>query len=168
MNYCFIGLPGAGKSFFGRNFAAHRGISFVDGDEVIFQQTGKTISQLLTALGNEKFLVLEEGALLSLEGVKDSAISPGGSVIYSEKVKSLLKKISTVIFLDASFELWKKNLRDPTTVVGLKEKGLLGVFSERRLLYLKYADVIVPLVKILSAKEGIKLIEEKLLAHEKK
>ena len=53
-------------------------------------------------------------------------------------------------------------------VFGLKKKGLEGVFSERRLLYLKYADVIVPLVKILSAKEGIKLIEEKLLAHEKK
>jgi shikimate kinase len=146
MNVTLIGMSGVGKSRIGRELSNKVGYNFIDIDEIIERSNGKKLQEMIDELGNEKFLKIEEKAILGIGRIDDSVISPGGSSIYSEKAMNSLKSISKIVFLSATLEEIKKRTSNFSKrgIVGL-EMGLEKLFDQRLPLYKKYADITIDL-----------------------
>ncbi len=159
MNVTLIGMPGAGKSTIGKKAAEVLSYRFIDIDDALEQKEGLRIPQLLASKGEKLFLEMEGEAVLSLDLKDDCIISPGGSIVYVKKAMAFLKKRSIVVFLDYPLSVIKKRLNDvPRGIVGLGEKNLEEIYSERQALYRKYADVIIELTEKSTPEEVIKEI----------
>jgi len=145
MNVTLIGMSGVGKSRIGHLLSKKLNYHFIDVDRLLEAANNKTLQNLIDCLGDEKFLELEEAAILSIGEIKYSIVSPGGSSIYSKKAMAFLKRISTVVFLDASLEEIKRRTADFSGrgMVGLRARGLEAVFTERLPLYKRYTDVTI-------------------------
>ncbi len=145
MNVTLIGMSGVGKSRIGELLSKRLNYRFIDVDRIIEEAQNRKLRDLVDCLGDEKFLALEEKAILSLGAVCNCVISSGGSSVYSGRAMGFLKGISVVVFLDASLEEIERRTVDFSErgVVGLKERGLEGVFLERLPLYRRYADVTI-------------------------
>jgi len=161
LNITLIGMAGAGKSTIGRALAKHLGYTFIDVDHLIREKTGMPLQTLIDKEGDVAFIRFEEEAILRIEQVDRSVISPGGSVIYSEKAMTHLKTISKIIFLDTAFRSIAKRLPNARKrgIVGLRDRSLKELFEERVVLYQKYADFSIKL----NGKENIQEITEKII-----
>ena len=147
MNITLIGMSGVGKSRIGQLLAKTMNYSFIDVDKVIEKTNDRKLQELIDFLGDEKFIELEEKAILSIGRIDNSVISPGGSSIYSIAAMNFLKSNSKIVFLNASLEEIKSRNLDFSKrgIVGLKGKGLESLFEERLPLYKRYADVTIDL-----------------------
>jgi shikimate kinase len=162
MNITLIGMSGVGKSRIGQLLAEKLHYSFIDIDRVMEKNSGKKLQELIDCLGDAKFIETEEDAILSIEKVSDTVISPGGSAIYSERAMNFLKGTSTVVFLNAPLEEIKRRTPDFSQrgIVGLKEKGLERLFDERLPLYKGYADITINIENLSDSQIIDKLIEK--------
>ncbi|HET8686365.1 MAG TPA: shikimate kinase [Methanosarcina sp.] len=161
MNITLIGMAGAGKSTIGRVLAKRLGYTFIDVDYLIRENTGMPLQTLIDKEGDSAFIRFEEEAILRLGQVDRCVISPGGSVVYSEKSMEHLKKISKIIFLDTAFRSIARRLPNARKrgIVGLRDRSLKELFEERMVLYQKYADYSIKL----KGKENIPEIVEKIV-----
>jgi len=147
MNITLIGMAGAGKSMIGKRLATRLGYQFIDPDEIIEKKMNLKLQEIIDRFGEDRFLEIEEQAIVELGPIHQAIISPGGSVVYSEKAMRFLKENSGVIFLDAPFEGIERHIPDQSKrgIIGLKKKDLRTLFQERRSLYQKYADITITL-----------------------
>ncbi len=143
-NLAIIGMTSAGKSAVGKILARELNFKFIDIDKILEKQTGFTPKQFIEKFGEKKFLDAEEGVALALSDLSETVISTGGSVIYSEKAMEYLSKISIIIFLDTPLKLIKS--RQPSLnrkgIIGLRNNNFDELYSERYILYKKYANKI--------------------------
>ena len=148
-NITFIGMPFSGKSFLARELSDEYQVLDID---ILLEEKHKSkLSDILKNVGTNKFIELEEKCILDLPHEFINTIySPGGSVIYSEKIMNHFKKISKIIFLDVSFSLldnrkseFEKINGDTRGIVYKKDQTFKDLFDERYPLYLKYADIII-------------------------
>jgi len=142
MNITLIGMAGAGKSTIGKALAKRLNYTFIDVDGMITKKTGMPLQALIDKQGDSALIRFEEEAILELEQVDNCIISPGGSVVYSEKAMEHLKKISKIVFLDAPFRSIVRRIPNARKrgIVGLRDRSLKELFEERLVLYRKYAD----------------------------
>jgi shikimate kinase len=147
MNITLIGMAGAGKSTIGRVLAKQLGYTFIDVDLLIKENTGMPLQALIDKQGDLALIKFEEEAILRLNQVDSCVISPGGSVVYSEKAMQHLKEISKIIFLNAPFRIIIRRLPNVRKrgIVGLRDRSLKELFEERMILYQKYADYSIKL-----------------------
>jgi shikimate kinase len=165
MNVSLVGMSGVGKSRVGLLLSKRLGYRFIDVDRLIEEVNGKRLQDLIDCLGDAKFLELEENAILGIGMVCDSVISPGGSSIYSVRAMCFLKGISKVVFLDASLKEIRRRTVDFSGrgIVGLREKGLEGLFLERLPFYQRYADVTINVANLSDEAIVDRIIESILL-----
>jgi shikimate kinase len=142
MNITLIGMAGVGKSTIGRALAQRLDYTFIDVDCLITEKAGMTLQALIDKQGDLALIRFEEEAILKLDQVDECIISPGGSVIYSEKAMEHLKKMSKIVFLDAPFRSIVKRIRNTRNrgIVGLRDRSLKELFEERVILYKGFAD----------------------------
>ena len=157
MNLTLVGMPGAGKSSIGKAVASRLNLRFIDTDELIRQRTGLTIGESLARLGDELFIQLEEKVVLQLGNFDNCVVSPGGSVIYSQKAMDFLKQRSLVIFLTVPVEVILDRVEPQRGVVRLQDKSLKDLFNERLPLYEKYAN------QTISANRDVRLVAEEIV-----
>ncbi len=140
-NIILNGMPGVGKSTVGQLLAKRLGLAFLDTDVFIQDRMRKSLQALIRKYGASGFCQLEEKHILSLN-VSSHVIAPGGSVVYKERAMQHLRANGTVVYLDLSVQQLKKRLEDVHArgVVIAEGQTIEGLFSERRPLYLKYAD----------------------------
>lgn len=100
-NIIIIGMPGCGKSTFGKALARKLGCPFYDADDVIVRQEGKTIPELF-AISEDCFRDAEVRASRFLADKKGIVVACGGGVIKRPENISIFKKTGTVFFLDRS------------------------------------------------------------------
>jgi shikimate kinase len=164
MNITLIGMSGVGKSRIGQLLAEKLHYSFIDIDRLMEKNSGTKLQEIIDCLGDRKFIEAEAEAILSIGKVSDTVISPGGSAIYSERALEFLKRISTVVFLNASLGEIKRRTPNFSQrgIVGLKEKGLERLFEERQPLYKRYADVTIN-IENQSAEQIVDMLVERLL-----
>ena len=143
-NITLIGMPASGKSSVGVVLAKRLGKSFVDFDIVIKEQYRMKLKEIIAKNGQDGFRQIEDEVNAKLQ-VENSIISPGGSVIYGEKAMENLKNISTVIYLELSYNAIKSRLGDLNERGVTLKKGqtLKSLYNERVPLYKKYADITV-------------------------
>ena len=164
MNITLIGMTGAGKTSMGQELAKRLDFRFIDVDELIEKKFNLILQEIVDLYGDQSFIEIEEQAVLDLDPMDRSVISPGGSVIYSAKAMEFLSQNSTVIFLDASFESIRKRIHNQSSrgIIGLKGRKLLDLFEERRPLYQKYAERTIVLRDDLDRDAVVKEILQKL------
>lgn len=109
-----IGMPGAGKSFWGKAIADKMQTSFFDLDDEIEKEEQRTISKIFEQDG-ESYFRKQESIVLSniiLSAQKPFVLSTGGGTPIDEANFNLLKQHGVIIYLKASPELLLANLQD--------------------------------------------------------
>ena len=102
MNLILAGPPGTGKTTLGRLCAKLLGYTFVDTDEEISKQTGKSIAEIFSAQGEDVFRDIESNTLAKIIKYKNSVISLGGGTLLSDINRSIAKDHGVLICLRAS------------------------------------------------------------------
>jgi len=80
-NIVLVGFMGTGKTCVGKLLAGKLGMSFVDMDDVIEKQEGKSISLIFAEDGEPYFRKLERKLVRELSCKKDLVIGAGGGVV---------------------------------------------------------------------------------------
>lgn len=151
MNLTLIGMAGAGKSYVGKQVAEKTGLEFVDIDDVLEVQYGKTIQEILEEVGEQEYLEREARALMgATQGRDNLLVSPGGSIVYRDDAMAHVAAISKVVYLKVPFETIEGRKKDaaPRAIIGLGRKTLRQLYDERHPLYEKNADLVLETEKM--------------------
>lgn len=143
-NIIIIGMPGSGKSTFGRALALKTGRIFLDADDVLEAREKRSIKSFF-AESEDTFRAAETRTLKYLSALDNVVIATGGGAIKRPENMELLKKKGSVIFID----------RLPENIIGIIEgdvrpllaadkKRIYQLYDERIELYRRYADYIAP------------------------
>ena len=95
----FIGMPGVGKSSIGKQIAKSINWTFEDTDTLIQKHINGSLKSFIEEQGDSAFRQLEESIVTTITEFNNKIIATGGSVVYSEKSMSHLKKNTTIIYL---------------------------------------------------------------------
>ncbi|MCS5489760.1 shikimate kinase [Algoriphagus limi] len=100
-----VGLPGAGKSTFGRMLARELNVEFLDLDQLIEQKSGKKISDIFSEYGEGKFRDLETQTLEEVLNSNESFVlaSGGGCPCFNDNM-TLINQLGISVFLDVPLE----------------------------------------------------------------
>ncbi len=96
-----MGLPGSGKSTIGRRLSKALGVSLLDTDAAIEQQTGRTIAEIFATDGEAEFRRIEEEVIRAALEEHDGVLSLGGGAVTSPGVCAALAG-HTVVYLEIS------------------------------------------------------------------
>lgn len=125
-----IGLPGSGKSTFGRQIARRLSYRFVDSDAVIEHRLGCSIKEFFERDGEERFRDLEESTIAELSDAQYSVLATGGGSVHREMNRNRLKERCTVVYLRSSPEEIFRRLRHDRTRPLLQVADPLGRLRE--------------------------------------
>ncbi len=139
-----VGMPGAGKSTVGVVLAKELVKDFIDTDLLIQLKAGKTLQAIIDEEGYQSLRQREEEALLDHEFF-NHIVATGGSVIYSEKGMAHLKRLGTLIYLDATLETLNQRIHNYETrgIARRPDQSFDDLFVERQTLYRQYADIVI-------------------------
>lgn len=125
MRYFLIGLPGSGKSYWGKKWAEKMKLMYFDLDEIIVQNEGESISDIFKTEGEEHFRNLETFYLNKLtDNYNALLISTGGGTACFNNNMEVLNQKGTSIFLDPPLEQIAKRIWNP------HEKNKRPLFSQ--------------------------------------
>lgn len=143
-NLTLIGMPGAGKSTIGIILAKNLSLGFIDTDVLIQINRQKSLQQILEESRHLGLRAIEEEEILKLN-VSRHVIATGGSAAYSDKAMTHLKAMSTIIFLEVSFDEIERRIRnfDSRGIAKAKNQTFRELYDERQVLYRKYAELTV-------------------------
>src|SRR3954453_7635650 len=128
MDRALVGRPGAGKTAVGRGLASRHGATFLDLDERIEHDDGRTIREIFAQDGEAGFRRLERAAGRAL-GAPDPdpgirrVISPGGGSVVDPRNRWLLYRGRLPVWLDGRPEVLAQRLRRSPTVRPLVQGG---------------------------------------------
>ena len=143
-NIILTGMPSCGKSTLGRMLAKELDYAFLDTDDVIIQQNGCPLKDILDKEGLDGFIRREEEAVCSVN-VDNTVIATGGSVVYSPKAMAHLKSLGRIVYLCLEYKEVERRLGDlhERGVAIAPGKTLQDLFDERTPLYNKYANLVI-------------------------
>ncbi len=147
-NIILIGFMGVGKGTTARAYSKEYNCFNIDTDDLIESKENMTIKEIFKKYGEKKFRSLEQECANWIEkSVDNSFISCGGGFY---KVNNL-KKLGTVVLLDASYEwIYNRLSTAKNAKAKLKKRPLFSepekaksLYKEREKDYLKIADVVI-------------------------
>jgi shikimate kinase len=98
-NVILVGFMGAGKSVVGRLLARRLGRCFVETDDMIAAQQGRSIPEIFARDGEERFRQLEAEAVALLALKSGDVIATGGGLPCREGRMQALRALGTVVWL---------------------------------------------------------------------
>ena len=140
-----IGFMGSGKSTTGRLLGNMLELPFLDMDEAIVQEEGRSINQLFEENGEEYFRELETGLLARIHE-SGWIVSTGGGIILREENRTIMKKKGIVIYLEATAGELLGRLKEDTSrplLAGNKEKEITDRLGQRLEFYRDTADFMI-------------------------
>lgn len=141
-NITLIGMPGAGKSTTGIILAKNMALGYLDTDVLIQINSAKPLQDIIDEHGHLYMRDIEESEILKIN-IDNTVIATGGSVAYSEPAMKHLREISTVVFLEVSFDELKRRITNFETrgIAKRDDQTFEDLFEERRALYEQYKHV---------------------------
>lgn len=143
-NIVLIGMPGAGKSTIGVILAKVLALNFIDSDLLIQEQEGMLLKDIIATKGIEGFREIENQVNRDIDTDK-SVIATGGSIVYCPEAMEHLGNIGVLVYIKLDYETINNRLRDirKRGVVFREGQTLRSLYDERKLLYEKYAQIVV-------------------------
>ena len=99
-NIALIGMMGSGKTTCGQLLAQRLGRPFVDCDDYIQAQAGRTIPELFADLGEEGFRALERRAIQTLSTREGLVLATGGGAVLRPENVDALRRGGLLVLLD--------------------------------------------------------------------
>ena len=135
-NIVLIGMPGCGKSTYGKKLAKELSKEFVDTDSLIEEKAGMTIPQIFEQFGEAKFREMEKDTLREVTLRQGIVIATGGGAILDRQNRLNLMMNGKVIFIDAPIEVLATTGRP----LSKDEDALKKMYCERMPIYRSMAD----------------------------
>lgn len=122
--FFLVGLPGAGKTYWGKILAAANNIFFIDLDKAIEDNTGLTIAEIFAAKGETVFREIEAGLLQSLLQQANTTIiaTGGGTPCFFSNIQKM-NEAGITIWLDEKIETIAQRINN--------EEGLRPMFMKQ-------------------------------------
>ena len=109
VNIALIGFMGTGKTSVGRLVADQLHFDYLDTDELIQAQTGRSITDIFAKDGEPAFRALEQKVVEELASRKNTVIATGGGLPVNPKNLASLKSHALVVSLWSSPEkIWER------------------------------------------------------------
>jgi 3-dehydroquinate synthase len=106
-----IGLSGSGKSAVARALAMRLGWQCADSDQLIETEQGKTVPEIFSQDGEQRFRGLEREMTERITALQNAVISTGGGAPLAETNRDLLWRDAFVVRLDARAETLLSRVR---------------------------------------------------------
>lgn len=142
-----IGLPGSGKSTFGRKVARQLGVPFLDLDVEIERLDGQPVARIFAERGESYFRAREHALTATLRDRPSMVLAPGGGWAAEPANPALLRPPGRIIYLRVSPRTAVRRMglgvhRRPL-LAGQDPVAVLEALLERRAPVYAMADVIV-------------------------
>lgn len=146
-NISLVGFMGSGKSVIGKKLAREMEFSFIDTDEWVENQAGRSIPEIFEVEGEPGFRAREKNVLKELLPPHSSVVfSCGGGVVLDEGNRETLKENSLVIWLYSSIKTTLRRIRRGTRpLLDCNNPGKMAreILNSRLASYARTADIIV-------------------------
>ncbi len=150
-NIVLTGMPASGKSTVGRLIADAMGREFIDTDDIICEDEGKSIPDIFRENGEKYFRDAETRAVKRVASLCGKVIATGGGVILREENVDALRENGKLYFID-------RPLADiiPTSdrPLASDREAIEKRYNERYAIYNSTADV---KINVNSDAEGVKV-----------
>ena len=157
---------GCGKSSVGRRLSALIGHRFVDTDELVMQEEGRSVAEIFAENGEDYFRDAEQRILQNLVGVCGIVLSTGGGLILRAVNRETLKKIGIIAWLDANpdalFERATRSGKRPLLLATDPRKSFDELLNSRRNLYSSTADFCIDSSRLTHDEAAQRLLDEAL------
>lgn len=100
-NIVLIGLMGSGKTTVGRLLAARLGRPFVDTDDVVARDTGRSVPDVFATEGERAFRAHEAAAVRHVSALRGQVVAVGGGAITDPYSVTALRSTGDLVLLDA-------------------------------------------------------------------
>ncbi len=151
MKLYLVGLPGSGKSSFGKQLASEAKLPFIDLDQVIEQESGMAVSRIFSEKGEDYFRNLEAVTLRQQSKKPEFVMACGGGTPCFNNNMKFINGTGKSIFLNTpiteiisrlnSTEQQLRPLLLEDRQQSLEEK--LKALTEKRLSFYQQANLIV-------------------------
>ncbi|WP_242622640.1 shikimate kinase [Lachnoclostridium sp. Marseille-P6806] len=148
--FVLIGFMGCGKTTVGRLLAEREKLRFMDTDQQIEAEEGRTVSEIFASDGEERFRELETALLARLAGeaAGGCVYAVGGGTPLREENRALLRKMGEVIWLSVQPDTVLKRLshdRSRPLLQGAdREQRVRELLKKREDCYRAAADRVIP------------------------
>jgi shikimate kinase len=136
-----IGMPGSGKSFFGRRISTELGLTWIDTDRVFQSYAGFMPAEFVKSTSRENFEEVQEKAILE-SSFRASVVSSGGGVVVNPKIMNYLSQFGVILYLEEEFDVLYQRLKEGRSIEK-EEKSFQVLFQIRKPMYEKYAQITV-------------------------
>jgi shikimate kinase len=144
-NIVLIGYMGVGKSEVGGSLARSLKMKYIDTDDMIVAEEGRSIPAIFKADGEEYFRNCETRMLDKLSGANGNVISTGGGIVLRKENVKKLKELGPLVLLTSRPEVIEKRLKKaknrPLLDVGDRGSKIRKMLESRGPVYDSVADL---------------------------
>ena len=141
-----VGLMGAGKTRVGKRLAERLRLPFVDSDQQIEKENGKSISELFATIGEAAFRDGERRLIARLLEGPVSIVASGGGAYVDPETRAVIRAHGLAVWLRADLETLvertSRTNRRPL-LEGVDRRAKLAELMERRYPIYAEADLVV-------------------------
>jgi len=154
---------GSGKTTIGKLIATHLNLPFRDTDQVIEEDSGKSVSEIFLEDGEDSFRAIEKSVLRKELLSDDTILALGGGAPMSIDAQSALRAIaSPVIYFDISLSSVAPRIgfnRDRPLLLNNPRGQWEVLMQERRPIYESIADTVIDV----NGKSEMDIVDEILM-----
>src|SRR3954468_14693913 len=99
-----IGYRGTGKTSVARELAARLGYDWIDADEIVEQEAGKTIATIFAEDGEAAFRDWESRVVDELSRRRRTVVALGGGAVLREENRKAIAAVAPVVWLTAAVD----------------------------------------------------------------
>jgi shikimate kinase len=141
------GFMGTGKSEVGRRLAARLGRAFVDTDQLVEREAGKSVAAIFADDGEPAFRARERDAVATAAAHRDAVIAVGGGAVLDATNVARLREAGVVVCLSAAPETILRRVGDaakrPLLAGGDPRAAIERLLAARKPSYDAAADLTV-------------------------
>lgn len=163
MKIFLTGIMGSGKSTVGEQLTHQLGWTFIDVDNVIEVQAGKSISEIFREDGEAHFRSVEKEVIRKLLSTDDAVIALGGGALEDAETRETVQHSGKLIWLQINPEVAARRLSNDQTRpllsgVGDAAEELRNILRQRKENYAK-ADLKITVDKLSAKSVTTKLMD---------
>lgn len=137
-----IGMPGCGKTSFGRDLSRMLGVELYDTDEFLEKMQDRSIPDIFQEEGEDRFRKYETESLRAVLKKGPAVIATGGGIVKLSENRELMKNGGTVVFIDRPLDnIFSDVDTESRPLLSQNKERLQNLYEERYDLYVETADL---------------------------